>query len=406
MGGSFTQGSGQMRKNRREIAGCFLLSARRRSRLHRGRSGTANRAGPFSLPRSLCYDLRMEQAYWSAKARSLQPYTAGEQPQTKLIKLNTNENAYGPSPAVGEAVAQAAPDLQLYPPTDGGAFRTAAARLHGLAPEEIFCSNGSDEALALAFLALFDPDVPVRTLDVTYSFYPVWADLHGLTLAPAALAEDFTAAPEIFRGAKSVVLANPNAPTGIELEPRLLREIIESTDGPVIVDEAYADFGAESAIPWIHEYDNLLVVRTLSKSYSLAGIRAGYAAGQPHLIRALETVRDSFNSYPVDRLAIAGAAAALDDQAWHEECCRRIVRTRERTRARLLELGHEVLPSKTNFLFVRCTQPDAQTVFQELRRRGILVRYFGSGRTQDYLRVTIGTDADMDAFLSAMEEIA
>lgn len=368
-------------------------------------SGMQGLASLF-LPPGLCYAFCMEQAYWSAKARSLSPYTAGEQPREKLIKLNTNENAYPPSPRIAKAVSEAAADLRLYPPTDGGAFRKAAARLHGLTPEEIFCSNGSDEALALAFLALFDPDVPVRTLDVTYSFYPVWSDLHGLTLDAVELAGDFSVVPAGFRGGKSAVLANPNAPTGIELGPELLREIIESTDGPVIIDEAYADFGAESALPWIREYDNLLVVRTLSKSYSLAGIRAGYAAGQPHLIRALETVRDSFNSYPVDRLAIAGAAAALADQDWHEECCRRIVATRERTRQRLTELGHEVPPSKTNFLFVRCTDPDAQTVFQELRRRGILVRYFGSGRTMDFLRVTIGTDADMDMFLSAMEEIA
>lgn len=348
----------------------------------------------------------MEQAYWSAKARSLQPYTAGEQPREKLIKLNTNENAYPPSPQVAKATADAAVDLRLYPPMDGGAFREAAAHLHGLEPEEIFCANGSDEALALSFLALFDPDVPVYTLDVTYSFYPVWADLHDLTLHPVELDGNFAVLPERFRDAASVVLANPNAPTGMELAPGLLREIIETTDGPVIVDEAYADFGAESALPWIDEYDNLLVVRTLSKSYSLAGIRAGYAAGQRHLIRALETVRDSFNSYPVDRLAIAGAAAALGDQAWHEECCRRIMATRERSRIRLMELGHRVLPSTTNFLFVECREPDAGTVFRALRERGILVRHFDGGRTSDFLRVTVGTDADMDAFLSAMEELS
>lgn len=347
----------------------------------------------------------MEQKYWSAKARSLKPYTAGEQPRERLIKLNTNENAYPPSRHVGEAVAAAAADLRLYPPADGGLFRDAAAALHGLSREEIFCANGSDEALSLAFLAFFDPGRPVRTLDVTYSFYPVWAQVYDLTLEKVALNEDFAVPPGAFAGAGAVVLTNPNAPTGVALPADQLREIIESAAGPVIVDEAYADFGAESALPWIREYDNLIVVRTLSKSYSLAGLRAGYAAAQPQLIRALEAVRDSFNSYPVDRLAAAGAAAALRDQSWHDECCSRIIATRERVRERLLQLGHRVLPSKTNFLFVECREPDAAAVFQDLRRRGILVRYFGSGRTEPFLRVTVGTEEDMNLFLAAMEDL-
>lgn len=336
----------------------------------------------------------------------MHPYTAGEQPREKLIKLNTNENACPPSPRVAEAVAGAASDLRLYPPADGGVFRDAAAKLHGLSREEVFCANGSDEALALAFLALFDQGAPVLTPDVGYSFYPVWANLYDLTLQPVELDSDFAVPGAGFRGAAGVVLANPNAPTGMELAPGVLREIIENANGPVIVDEAYAGFGAQSVLPWVREYDNLLVVRTLSKAYSLAGLRAGYAAGQKDLIRALETVRDSFNSYPVDRLAAAGAAAALEDEAWHKECCERIVATRERTRERLRTLGHRVLPSKTNFLFVECRDPDAATVFHLLRERGILVRYFGSGRTAGFLRVTIGTDAEMDAFLEVMEDLA
>lgn len=345
----------------------------------------------------------MDQSFWSSRACALTPYTAGEQPVEKLIKLNTNENAYPPSPHVEHAVRQACHDLQAYPPPDGGRFRTAAAAINGLEKEEIFCANGSDEALALAFLAFFDPDVPVHTLDVTYSFYPVWAQLYDLTLMPVPLEEDFCVSTAGFSDAKSVVIANPNAPTGIELGADLLEELIAATPGPVIVDEAYMGFGAVSVLPLIRKYKNLIVVRTLSKAYSLAGLRAGYAAANPDLIRALETVKDSFNSYPVDRLAIAAAAAALEDQAWHQACCRRIIATRERTSAALSELGYTVLPSKTNFLFVGCE--DAAHVFDELRKQNILVRYFGSGRTGSYLRVTVGTEPQMEKFLNAMETL-
>lgn len=346
----------------------------------------------------------MEQFFWSSRARALTPYTAGEQPREKLIKLNTNENAYGPSPQVAPAVAAACADLRMYPPPDGGRFRQTAAAVHGLAPEEIFCANGSDEALALSFLAFFEPGVPVHTLDITYSFYPVWAQLYGLTLRTVPLQEDFQVEPAGFIGAPAIVLANPNAPTGIGLTFSRLEEIIANARGPVIVDEAYAGFGARSVLPLIRRYNNLIVIRTLSKAYSLAGMRAGYAAAAPSLIQALQTVKDSFNSYPVDRLAIAAAAAALEDQDWHRECCRRIVATRERTREALLRLGYGVLPSQTNFLFVKCR--DAAAAFAALRSRGILVRYFGSGRTAAYLRVTIGTDEEMDIFLESMEYIS
>ena len=345
----------------------------------------------------------MDHTFWSSRARSLHPYTAGEQPKVKLIKLNTNENAYPPSPHVEQAVRQACHDLQAYPPPDGGIFREAAAELNGLDKDEIYCANGSDEALALSFMAFFDPDIPIHTLDVTYSFYPVWAQLYDMQLEPVPVEEDFSVFTAGFANARSVVIANPNAPTGIELAPELLEEIIAGTPGPVIVDEAYMGFGAVSVLPLIRKYDNLIVVRTLSKAYSLAGLRAGYVAANPGLIEALETVRDSFNSYPVDRLAIAAATAALDDQAWHQACCRRIVATRDHTREVLMDLGYNVLPSKANFLFVECR--DAKGVFQALRDRNILVRYFGGERTASHLRVTIGTEPEMAVFLRAMEEL-
>lgn len=347
----------------------------------------------------------MDARYWSRKARSLKPYVAGEQPVRPYIKLNTNENPYPPSPEVAKAVDQAAPNLRLYPPSDGGPFREAAARLHGLSQEEILCTNGSDEGLAFCYLAFFDPDRPVRTLRLSYSFYPVWASLFGIELDYVDLEEDL--APDVrgMAGGGSVMLANPNAPTGIALGEEALRTIIESTAGVCVIDEAYADFGAVSALPWIRDYPNLVVVRTLSKSYSLAGARTGYICANPDLLSALRAVRDSFNSYPVDLLSAAAAAAALNDQAWHQETCGRIVGTRDRVLRELRAMGFEVPESSANFVFMRCVQPDASALYGSLRAAGILVRHFPDGPAPDYLRVTIGTDEQMDVFLETVRDI-
>ncbi len=341
--------------------------------------------------------------YWSKKAKSLVPYMAGEQPMQKLIKLNTNENAYPPSPAALHAIQGAFANLRLYPRPDADAFREAAAKANGIAPEQVFCANGSDEALALCFQAFFDPGVPIKTMDVTYSFYPVWAQLYGLTLDIVPLKEDFSADIQSMEGAQNVVLANPNAPTGIALPTAAIERIVQSARGAVIVDEAYFGFGAESAVPLIHTYKNLVVVRTLSKSHSLAGLRAGYVAADEDLIRALTTVKDSFNSYPVDMLAQAGAAAALEDTAYYKENNQKIIDSRAYTVRELQKLGLSVLPSAANFLFVKCA--DAAGVFAALREWGILVRYFPNGRTADFLRVTIGTREQMEAFVAAMKGI-
>ncbi len=341
--------------------------------------------------------------YWSGKASGLTPYVAGEQPAQPMIKLNTNENAYPPSPSVAQAIAGAAAELRLYPTTDAKKLREAIAEVEGVSADNIFCSNGSDEALALCFMAFFDPGRPVKTMDVTYSFYPVWAKLFDLTLDIVPLREDFSADAAGLCGGAGAVIANPNAPTGMAMALPCIEEILQSTKGVVIVDEAYVAFGAQSALPLIDKYENLAVVRTFSKSHSLAGLRAGYVAAQKNLITALNAVKDSFNSYTVDMLAQAGAAAAMRDTAYYAKTTADIINERERTTLALAKMGYSVLPSAANFIFVKCA--DAADTFASLRERGILVRYFPGGRTNDYLRVTIGTAEQMDAFLAAMEKI-
>ncbi len=359
---------------------------------------------------------------WSDKARSLKPYTAGEQPKEKLIKLNTNENAYPPSPKVAQAVAQAVADLRLYPSPDSDALREAIAAHHGVHPDQVFCSNGSDEALAFCFAAFFQ-NIPtadkkssgwfpsatkpfaLRTVDVTYSFYPVWAELFDIPLETIPLLDDFTVDVAKMCGARGVVLANPNAPTGIALPASDIERIAQKTEGVLVVDEAYAAFGAQSAIPLVSRYRNVAVVRTLSKSHALAGLRVGYVIANEDLIAALYTIKDSFNSYPLDRLAQAGATAAIQDVEYYAKTIKEIMDTRTDTIGALYAMGVKCLPSHANFLFVKCDTPPAKEVFQALREKGVLVRWFDNRRTKDYLRVTIGTRDEMQTFLAALKEI-
>lgn len=344
--------------------------------------------------------------YWSRKASSLSPYTAGEQPKIKnLIKLNTNENAYPPSPNVFSAIEAAGAHLRKYPLLAMDALAEAAARAGGLAPENIFCSNGSDEALALCFLAFFDPGKPVLTMDVTYSFYPVWAKLFDITMQILPLNDDFTVPLQEMTGARGgVVLANPNAPTGIALSAGEVEKIVRQNDCVVIVDEAYFGFGAQSVLSLVKKYNNLAVVRTLSKSHSLAGLRVGYVAANPNLISALLAVRDSFNSYPVGTLAQAGGAAALADEAYYKANNEKIIKTREYTADALKAMGAEVLPSAANFIFARPPVP-AEKVFKKLREKGIVVRWFNKERISGYLRVSIGTMEEMECFIGEMKRI-
>lgn len=349
--------------------------------------------------------------FWSKKIRDAVPYVPGEQPkERKFIKLNTNENPYPPAPEVMEAVRAAAGEtLRLYPDPECLELRRAIARHTGLKESQVFCGNGSDEILAFAFQAFFDPDVPVTFADVTYSFYEVWAEYLGLSVNLIPLNEDFTLPLERFcrEGKGGVVIANPNAPTGQAVSAEEVKRVVEAHRSQVvIVDEAYVDFGAESVAKYVDAYPNLLVVQTASKSRSLAGLRVGWALGDENLIAALRCVRDSINSYTVDRLAAAGAAAALDSEAYFEKTCAAIAATRDRTRRRLLDAGFTVLPSKSNFLFVSCPGVPGKTLFQGLRERGALVRWFDRPRIRDYLRITVGTDADMDALVAALTEAA
>ncbi|MDR0584913.1 MAG: aminotransferase class I/II-fold pyridoxal phosphate-dependent enzyme [Treponema sp.] len=353
--------------------------------------------------------------YWNSRTKNLKPYIPGEQPgDRRFIKLNTNENPYPPSPEVIKAVQKAAGDrLRLYPDPACTEFREAAAARYGVQPEQVFAGNGSDEVLAFAFGAFFETglsaEADVLFPDITYSFYPVYAALWGIPFRIIPLDDNFsirTADYKIPSG--GAVFPNPNAPTGKALplaDILPLAEYLEKNGRVFILDEAYAAFGADSAVPYINDHPNLLTVHTLSKSASLAGLRVGFAIGNAELIRGLCSVRDSFNSYTLDRLALAGGAAALSDSAYYDGINRRVTASRERVSGTLRELGFELLPSAANFIFMKHPAVNGAAFFGALRERGILVRHFNKDRIADYLRVTIGTDGEMDAFLSACREI-
>ena len=338
-------------------------------------------------------------AYESELALRLVPYVAGEQPKNvKLIKLNTNENPYPPSPKVTEAIAAVPADsLRLYPDMDATALCAAIAQVNGVDPACVFCGNGSDEVLAFAFAAFFAG----KTLcapDVTYSFYPVYADLFGVDYRTVPLKDDFTVDVGGLMQGGPIALANPNAPTGILLENGevcRLAEHARANDAVLLVDEAYAAFAPQTAIGLLSEYDNVLITRTFSKSHQLAGMRIGYAIGHPRLISALKRIRDSFNSYPLDRLAQAAGEAAILDTAYTAETVRLVCEARDDCYQALTAAGIPVLKSATNFLFVRADPEDAASVQQALRAEGVLVRHFRAERLKAWLRVTVGTKADM-----------
>jgi histidinol-phosphate aminotransferase len=358
--------------------------------------------------------------YWNSRARTLSPYVPGEQPGDRIVaKLNTNENPYPPSPLALEAIRKAAGEkLKLYPDLESRAIREAAAAAYHVKPEQVFAGNGSDEILAFVFAAFFEAGpaaVPVLFPNITYSFYEVYANLWGVPFRTVPVGQDFSVNPEDYLApAGGVVLANPNAPTGLVQEPAGILRILEyqaKAGRVVVVDEAYGPFtgsvfsGAVSVTPYIDRYPNLLTVHTLSKVGSLAGLRAGFAIGQEELIDGLRRVRDSFNSYPVDRLAQAGAAAALSDTAYYGETTRRIIATRERVIASLAALGFKTLPSQTNFVFTRYPGKPGAELSAGLRQRGILARHFDKPGISGFLRVSIGTDGEMDQFLEACKEL-
>ena len=347
--------------------------------------------------------------FWSQLARGLSPYVPGEQPRiADLVKLNTNESPFGPSPLALEAMRAAAADtLRLYPDPEATELREALAAHHGVTPEQVFVGNGSDEVLAHAFVALLKQQRPLLFPDVSYSFYPVWAQMFGVTWETVTLDDDMRVRVEDYRReAGSIVIANPNAPTGIAL-PRaeIARLLEEHADIPVLIDEAYVDFGGESAVPLIADHPNLLVVQTMSKSRALAGLRVGYALGDAGLIEALRRVKDSFNSYPLGRIAQAGAAASVLDETYFRESCDRVVAGRETMTRELIELGFVVLPSSANFVFARHPARSGAELAAALRERAVLVRHFNKPRTADWLRITVGTEDDTRRLVAAVAHI-
>lgn len=347
--------------------------------------------------------------FWSPLVHTLSPYVPGEQPKLDgIIKLNTNENPYGPSPRVLSAIASATDRLRLYPDPRASRLREGIAARYAVSPDEVFVGNGSDEVLAHTFMALLRHDAPLLFPDITYSFYPVYCGLYGIRYQEVPLDESMRVQPADYRRpCSAIILPNPNAPTGIGLPRQAIEALLaEHPDQLVVIDEAYVDFGAESAVPLVARHDNLLIIQTFSKSRALAGLRVGFAIGQRHLIEALERVKDSFNSYPLDCLAIAGAAAAIEDDAWFQETRERIVANRETLVRGLSELGFEILPSLANFVFARHPSRGGADLAAELRKRGVLVRHFGKPRIDDFLRITVGTEDQCVRLLALLRDLA
>ncbi|MET0104571.1 MAG: histidinol-phosphate transaminase [Sedimenticola sp.] len=347
--------------------------------------------------------------YWSKIVHELTPYVPGEQPKmTDLTKLNTNENPYGPSPRAIEALkAEAADTLRLYPDPNADRLKEAVAGYYGVTPGQVFVGNGSDEVLAHTFQGLLKHDLPLLYPDITYSFYPVYCGLYGVAHETVPLNDRFEIEVEDYaRPNGGIIFPNPNAPTGRLLPLEAIEKLLRAnSDSVVVVDEAYIDFGGESAIGLVDSYSNLLVIQTLSKSRSLAGLRTGFAVGSSELVEALERVKNSFNSYPLDRFAIAGGVAAMEDREYFEQTCGRIIASREKMTADLEAAGFQVIPSSANFVFARHPERDAAELSAQLRERAIIVRHFKQPRIDQYLRITVGTDEECNKLTLALKEI-
>ena len=367
-------------------------------------------------------EMRIDTRLWSTKARNLSPYVPGEQPQhDNLCKLNTNENPFPPSPKVAEAInavlAHQADELRLYPAPESDDLRAALAKAHNLDINQVFVGNGSDEVLALVFASFFMKERPILAPDISYSFYPVYAQTFGVELVKIALETDFSIDPDAYRQPCSgIIIANPNAPTGLLLSLADIRKLAsEHPNAAVVIDEAYIDFAqvtetnsAEpvSAISLINELDNLLVTQTFSKSRSLAGLRVGMAFGNASLIEALTRMKNSFNSYPLDKLAQAGATASVLDNEYFEQTRQQVIGLRHSLTTELTDLGFKVLPSQANFVFARPENGDAVAIASALREQGIIVRHFDKPRIQEYLRITVGTVAQHQRLIDALKELS
>lgn len=345
---------------------------------------------------------------WEENVRKVVPYTPGEQPKEQnLIKLNTNENPYPPSPMVAKALQEMTIDcMRLYPDPSAHLLVSAIADFYGLKEEQVFVGVGSDDVLAMVFMTFFNSKKPIIFPDITYSFYDVWADMLRIPYETVPLREDFTICAEDYcRENGGIIFPNPNAPTGVELPLSEIEKIIQANpDVIVVVDEAYVDFGAESALPLIEKYDNVLVVQTFSKSRGMAGMRIGYAMANPVLIKYLNDVKYSFNSYTMDQTTIVLGKAAVDDRAYLEETVHKVVETREWTKRELSRLGFVFGDSKANFIFAAHKTCPAAELFAALRKANIIVRYFNKPRIDNYLRITIGTQKEMEAFVAFVEK--
>lgn len=346
--------------------------------------------------------------YWSSLASLVEPYVPGEQVNGgTIIKLNTNENPYPPSPSVLRAIENETSNLRLYPTPTLDELRTEIGTYYGFDKDHIFIGNGSDEVLAFSFMTFFEPGQTIKYPAITYSFYPVYAKLFQINVEEVPLNKDFTLQAEsFFQSEGGVIFPNPNAPTGIYLELEAIRKILEENSNQVvIVDEAYIDFAKASAVSLVKNHPNLLVIQTMSKSRSLAGLRIGYAIGHPDLIDGLNRIKNSFNSYTVDRLAIAGGMAAIRDHDYFRETTENIIKSRAYLKKHLEERGFFVLPSQANFLLISHPTVDAELLYKELKRLGILVRYFQKQGLENHLRVSIGTKQQLDVLLEKIDTI-
>jgi len=348
--------------------------------------------------------------FWSDRTKGLDPYVPGEQPKDKqFIKLNTNESPYPCSLQALEAMSKAvSDDLRLYPDPNADELKQSIADLYNVGKENVFVGNGSDEVLAHAFVGLLKQSRKLLYPDISYSFYPVYCNLFGIEASAVPLNDEFEIDPKDYRQANgAIIFPNPNAPTGIALPLSQIRNILENNpNSPVLIDEAYVDFGADTAISLIADYPNLLVVQTLSKSRALAGLRVGFAVGDAVLIEGLERVKNSFNPYPLGRIEQNGAAAAIKDVDHFESCRQKIIVTRKAATASLESIGFKVLPSSTNFVFAKPPNSvNAETLYLKLKEQGVLVRYFNKPRLSDYLRITIGTDEDMAVLIERLEAV-
>ncbi len=346
---------------------------------------------------------------WEENVRRVTPYTPGEQPKIKnIIKLNTNENPYPPAPVVAEVIKSFdAEQLRRYPDPAITDLVAAIADKNGVNPENVFVGVGSDDVLAMAFMTFFNSEKPILFPDITYSFYDVWAELLRIPYETMPLADDFTINPAHYmRPNGGIVIPNPNAPTGIEATASNIEEIIKNNpDSIVIIDEAYVDFGAQSVVKLTHMYENLLVVQTFSKSRSLAGGRIGFAIGNPRLIAYLNDCKYSFNSYTMDRITMAAGVASIQDSNYFNSCVAKIIATREWTTTQLSSLGFEVLPSAANFVFASHSVKPAEEIYEALKAQNIFVRYFKKPRIDNFLRITIGTEEEMQALIDALNKI-